>query len=128
MSANGYADKSLVEKLGYKQDEAVCLINAPEAFVGYLQHVPCHIVPTLPADWLHAWFKKQIELERFLIHTDLTGIKGLWVSWPKRASRVLTDLTEQTFRDYLLPLGWVDTKVCSLDDTWSGLKFLRRKS
>ena len=51
----------------------------------------------------------------------------VWVAWPKRSSGVATDLTEQTFRDLLLPTGWVDVKVAAIDDTWSGLKFVLRK-
>ena len=61
----------------------------------------------------------------------LTGAVGphgvVWVAWPKKASGVATDLTEDTFRDLLLPTGWVDVKVCAIDDTWSGLKFVLRK-
>jgi hypothetical protein len=52
----------------------------------------------------------------------------LWVAWPKKASGVPTDLTENVLRDMLLPTGWVDTKVCAVDETWSGLKFLKRLS
>ena len=51
----------------------------------------------------------------------------MWVAWPKQSSGMTTDLTEQTFRDLLLPSGWVDVKVCAIDDTWSGLKFVLRK-
>jgi len=53
--------------------------------------------------------------------------KSLWLSWPKQASGVKTDVTEQTFRDVILPLGWVDVKVAAIDDTWSGLKFFAPK-
>ena len=52
----------------------------------------------------------------------------IWVSWPKKSSPLYIDLTEQDFRDHILPLGWVDVKVCAVDDDWSGLKFLKRKS
>ena len=51
----------------------------------------------------------------------------VWVAWPKKASGVPTDITEDTFRELLLPTGWVDVKVCAIDDTWSGLKFVLRK-
>jgi hypothetical protein len=68
-------------------------------------------------------------LHIFLDSIDLGDIeKGLWVSWPKKSSGVKTDLTEQAFRDAILPLGWVDTKVVAIDQTWSALKFLRRKN
>jgi hypothetical protein len=51
----------------------------------------------------------------------------VWVAWPKKASGVATDLTENVVREIGLPLGWVDVKVCAIDETWSGLKFYRRK-
>ena len=51
----------------------------------------------------------------------------IWVAWPKKSSGVVTDLTENEFRTLVLPSGWVDVKVCAIDDTWSGLKFVLRK-
>jgi hypothetical protein len=57
----------------------------------------------------------------------MTPAGGIWVAWPKKTSGVKTDLTEQTFRDLLLPTGWVDNKVCAIDQTWSGLRFVLRK-
>jgi hypothetical protein len=81
----------------------------------------------LPALWAHGFFKSQAELDTFLDTIDLDSIeKGLWVSWPKKTSGIKTDLTEQTFRDKILPLGWVDIKVAAIDEIWSGLKFTRR--
>ncbi|MEO0467755.1 MAG: DUF3052 domain-containing protein [Pseudomonadota bacterium] len=52
----------------------------------------------------------------------------IWVAWPKKSSSLYKDLTEQDFRDQVLPLGWVDVKVCAIDADWSGLKFLKRKT
>ena len=52
----------------------------------------------------------------------------LWVSWPKKASKVATDITEDVIREAVLPLGWVDVKVCAMDATWSGLKLVVRKA
>ncbi len=52
----------------------------------------------------------------------------LWVSWPKKASKVATDITEDVIREVVLPLGWVDVKVCAVDATWSGLKLVVRKA
>jgi len=52
----------------------------------------------------------------------------LWVSWPKKSSKLNIDLTEQDLRDAILPTGWVDVKVCAIDEDWSGLKFLKRKA
>ena len=52
----------------------------------------------------------------------------IWMSWPKKSSALFVDLTEQEFRNQILPLGWVDVKVCAVDQDWSGLKFLKRKA
>lgn len=59
--------------------------------------------------------------------TTLPPDGALWVAWPKRASKMNTDMTEDVIREISLPIGWVDTKVCAIDDTWSGLKLVLRK-
>jgi hypothetical protein len=126
--SSGYSGKSLVDKLGYKPIDTVYVFNAPKDFLDYLKKE--HVVGShgLPALWAHGFFKSKSELHAFLDSIALDGIeKGLWVSWPKKTSKVKTDLTEQVFRDAILPLGWVDTKVAAIDETWSGLKFYRRK-
>jgi hypothetical protein len=125
----GYSGKSLIEKLGYKPIDTVYIYKAPADFQEYLRDE--HVVGShgLPALWAHGFFERQTELYAFLDSIDLDDIeKGLWVSWPKKSSKVKTDLTEQYFRDVILPLGWVDIKVAAVDQTWSALKFTRRKS
>ena len=73
--------------------------------------------------------KSRAELERRFgkLASALDPAGALWIAWPKRASGVPTDLTEDTLRDVGLPQGLVDTKVCAIDDTWSGLRFVIRK-
>jgi hypothetical protein len=125
----GYSGKSLIEKLGYKPIDTVYIYKAPADFQEYLRDE--HVVGShgLPALWAHGFFERQTELYAFLDSIDLDDIeKGLWVSWPKKSSKVKTDLTEQYFRDVILPLGWVDIKIAAVDQTWSALKFTRRKS
>jgi hypothetical protein len=125
---SGYSGKPLIDKLGYRPIDTVYIYNAPEDFQEYLRDR--HVVGShgLPALWAHGFFKARADLDTFLDSIDLDDIeKGLWVSWPKKSSGVKTDLTEQTFRDAILPLGWVDVKAAAIDETWSGLKFLRRK-
>jgi hypothetical protein len=125
----GYSGKSLIEKLGYKPIDTVYIYKAPADFQEYLRDE--HVVGShgLPALWAHGFFERQTDLHGFLDSIDLDDIeKGLWVSWPKKSSKVKTDLTEQYFRDVILPLGWVDIKVAAVDQTWSALKFARRKS
>jgi len=124
----GYSEKSLVDKLGYKPNETIYLLSAPEWFKDYLNEENIQ-TSALPADWAHGFFESQDQLVQFLASINLSDIKkGLWVSWPKKTSGVKTDLAEQTLRDLILPIGWVDVKVAAIDETWSGLKFLRRKT
>ena len=128
MNQSGYSAKPLVQKLGYLPGDLVLLFDAPDDIATYLNTENITCTGTTPATWLHAFFTTKSDAERFIEQTALGTIeKGLWFSWPKRASHVPTDLTEQTFRDLLLPMGWVDTKVAAIDQTWSGLKFLRRR-
>jgi hypothetical protein len=128
MTQARYSDKKLVEKLGFRPLDTVYVFNAPKDFIAYLksEHVIAH--NGLPAFWAHGFFKSHAELQEFLDTINLDSIeKGFWVSWPKKSSGVKTDLTDQIFRDVILPLGWVDTKVTAIDQTWSALKFLRRR-
>jgi hypothetical protein len=129
MTQAGYSDKKLVDKLGYKPLDTIYVFNTPKEFREYLKSE--HVIAShgLPAVWAHGFFKSKSELHTFLDSIDLDDIEnGLWVSWPKKSSKVKTDLSEQTFRDEILPLGWVDVKVAAINETWSGLKFLRRKN
>lgn len=121
--------KLLIEKLGYKPLDVVYTFGAPQKFNDYLKSELVIASHGLPALWAHGFFKSQADLHTFLDSLSLDSVeKGLWVTWPKKSSGVKTDLTEQTFREVILPLGWVDTKVVAIDETWSGLKFMRRKT
>lgn len=125
----GYSGKSLVDKLGYKPGDSVYLSSAPDWYKQHLQKSGLEIIDHLPGVWAHGFFQSQNEIANFLQSINLSGVdKGLWVSWPKKASGIKTDISEQTFRDMILPLAWVDVKVAAIDDTWSGLLFYRRKN
>lgn len=127
--AAGYSSTPLLKKLGYRPGDSVYVVNAPKWFNEKLGDADIVALPALPATWAHSFFTWQKEITVFLQRTTLADIeKGLWVSWPKKAAKVPTDITEQTFRDLILRLGWVDSKVVAVDDIWSGLKFLRRKT
>lgn len=129
MNNAGYSDKPLVEKLGYVPGDRVLIVEGPTEFMSYLQENGIDVTETFPVDWLHVFFKDWQELDRWARATDFSQVqRGIWVSWPKKSSRVETNLTEQSFRDTLLPLGLVDNKVCAIDETWSGLKFVQRKT
>lgn len=124
----GYSGKPLVDKLGYKPGQTVLLIDSPAWFSDHLDTLASTPVVKGPANWGHVFCRNQVDLDAFLAKNDLESVdNGWWFSWPKKVSGVTTDLTEQSFRDSILPLGWVDVKVAAVDETWSGLKFLRRK-
>ncbi len=125
----GYSKTPLIKKLGFMPGDSVYVEDTPDWYSDFAARSGLELTPGLPATHAHLFFDSQAQLNEWLDATDLTKIeKSLWVSWPKKASGVRSDLTEQTFRDHILPLGWVDTKVAAVDDTWSGLKFLRRRN
>lgn len=129
MNESDYSGKPLIDKLGYKPGDTVYAIDVPIEISNYFEASGVLLVDAPPAIWLHGFFMTRKTLEDFVHDASFDTIeKGLWLSWPKRASNVPTDLTEQSFRDILLPMGWVDTKVAAIDQTWSGLKFLRRRA
>ena len=126
----GYSGKPLVTKLGIKPGHRVHLAGAPPGFA--LQQLPSDVDlmgPTARSLDLILLFVKEARVLRaaFPRQADrLTPPGMLWISWPKKASKVATDLTEDRVREIGLAVGWVDVKVCAVDDTWSGLKFVRR--
>ncbi|HSX44974.1 MAG TPA: hypothetical protein VLF39_02585 [Candidatus Saccharimonadales bacterium] len=128
MTTAGYSGKPLDQKLGFKPGDEVFVLITPDWYSDFADKIGFEITPDLPANNAHIFCEKLSELTEFLKDYNLNDIdKSLWVSWPKKASGIKTDLTEQSFRDAILPLGWVDIKVAAIDDTWSGLKFTRRK-
>ncbi len=78
---------------------------------------------------MHLFVKQRADLAKQLIalRTKLDDAGMLWISWPKKAAKVETDITEDTIREVALPLGFVDVKVCAVDETWSGLKLMVRR-
>jgi len=124
----GYSDTPLVTKLGFKRGDSVFVEDTPGWYSDFADENGLELTPGLPAAHAHIFCSTQTELRAFLSGNMLEDIeKSLWLSWPKKTSGVKTDITEQDLRNAVLPLGWVDTKVAAIDDTWSGLKFVRRK-
>jgi hypothetical protein len=122
-------EKHLVDKLGYLPGEGVDTVDAPDWFLEYLRGNGVHTNAKLPTEWLHMFMTRREQTEHFMMHLKFNEIqKGLWISWPKKSSGIHADITEQDLRDIVLPYGWVDVKVCAVDDTWSALKFVRRVS
>ncbi len=131
--AAGYSGTPLVRKLGIQEGHRVALLGAPDGFEALLEGMPAAVDVRRAArgtnDVVISFHRQRADLARrlpvLLRAMDLDG--GLWVAWPKRASGVATDITEDTVREVALPLGLVDTKVCAIDDTWSGLRVVWRR-
>lgn len=123
------SEKSLAEKLGFAPGDSVYVETTPDWYTQFADDNKLELEPGLPATHAHIFCVSKAELTNFLHENDLPQIeKSLWISWPKKTSSKRTDLNEDDIRAAILPLGWVDTKVASMDDDWSGLKFVRRSA
>jgi hypothetical protein len=126
----GYSGTPLAKKLGIKPGFHIKLINAPVNYLELFTDLPGGLdfsnAPGAKKDLIH-FFTKQAE-EFFktlpLLKEQMMPNGSIWVSWPKKASKIVTDITEDTIRNYALKIGLVDIKVCAVDDIWSGLKLV----
>lgn len=131
-STAGYSGTPLVRKLGIGPGARVGIRRAPERFAALLQPWPDGATVGSPAggplDVIVLFTDRADELAReFGLAAQAITMNGaLWIGWPKKASKVPTDLTENRVRDIGLAHGLVDVKVCAVTDVWSGLKFVRR--
>jgi hypothetical protein len=130
----GYSGTPLVRKLGFKPGIRAAYVAAPEGFAALLGELPDGVrVLARPAasgiDLVVMFTTARRELERRLerLRAAIAPDGMLWVAWPKRASGVATDVTEDVVRDIALPAGLVDVKVCAIDETWSALKLVIRR-
>lgn len=129
----GYSGRTLVQKLGIKPGEKVATIGAPTGYRKLLPPLPKGVSFTAKieadAPFVHLFVKERKALERELkqLRRLLADAGVLWVSWPKKSSGVATDITEDVIREVCLLLGFVDVKVCAVDETWSGLKLMIRR-
>ncbi len=132
-TAPGYSGTPLARKLGIVAGARVVVVDEPEAYRDWLAPLPegvrfeADVSPI--SDIVHVFVDRRAELA-----TQLARLRGaigpaaaVWVSWPKKASKVPTDVTEDTIRALALPLGFVDVKVCAVSAVWSGLKLVIRK-
>jgi hypothetical protein len=127
----GYSGTPLAKKLGLKPGLRVLLRGAPEDYAALTDFdlAACQVLRRAgPFDFAHAFVGSRAALEQALDalepHLDDAGM--IWISWPKKASKIATDLTEDGIRELALPRGLVDVKVCAVDAVWSGLKLVRR--
>jgi hypothetical protein len=131
----GYSGKPLAAKLGVKPGMTITVIDAPLDYRPLLEPLPSGVrIATrltrarTALDFIHCFAARRSVLARRFpsLERALAPAGMLWVSWPKAASQVPTDLTETVVREIGLAQGLVDVKVCAVDATWSGLKFVRR--
>ena len=129
----GYSGTPLWKKLGLKPGLRLCVLNAPADYDALIAGAPEPIEraarPGALVGLVHVFVDQRVDLSRQLprLREQLAPEAVLWVSWPKKASKRPTDITEDVIRELALPIGWVDVKVCAVDAVWSGLKLVVRK-
>jgi hypothetical protein len=130
----GYSGKQTWEKLGIRQGQAVVVIDAPSAYAKLIGGLPTGAKSSARvvagADMVHLFATDTKALARHLksLLETIAQDGTIWVSWPRKSSGVKTDITENVIREVALPLGLVDVKVCAVNETWSGLKLVIRKT
>ncbi len=133
LSMAGYSGTPLFKKLGIKDGFRLYVKNPPDNYLQLIEPIPddVEILSRISnnIDIIHFFIKSKNELSSNidLLMSKIKQNGMIWVSWPKKASKVPTDITEDTIRDIILPIGLVDIKVCAVDETWSGLKLVIRK-
>lgn len=130
---SGYSGTSLPQKLGIKAGSVLAVVNDPGHFFSLCRPMPNDVLVRTSArgkaDAAVFFTKDRAELERRIgsLERMISPDGGLWVCWPKRASKVPTDMTEAVVRDVVLPRGLVDVKVAAIDEVWSGLRVVVRR-
>ena len=128
----GYSNTTLVKKLGIKPGFKVRFVDPPEHYFDLLEGLPADIEVLEEAapgtDFIHYFTKQTSDLKRDLpaLKKEIVSNGTIWISWPKKASKVATDVTEDMIRNLALSIGLVDVKVCAVDTVWSGLKLVIR--
>lgn len=129
----GYSGTPLVAKLGVKEGFAIHAVGAPRGYRALLEPLPAGVRFKVgldrSVDLVHLFETEKEHLARALaaLRGSIAPNATVWVSWPKKASRMPTTITQGTIRDLALPLGFVDVKVCAVTEIWSGLKLVVRK-
>ncbi|HEX7996683.1 MAG TPA: hypothetical protein VF506_22425, partial [Streptosporangiaceae bacterium] len=132
----GYSGTPLPRKLGIGEDDEVVVVGAPDSFtdgladqIGDEAQIHTDLADSALFDVIIAFVTRRAELEGQLdlFRAKMAPSCGLWIAWPKQASKVPTDVTENVIREVALPTGLVDNKVCAIDQTWSGLRLVIRR-
>ncbi len=128
----GYSGTPLPKKLGIKDGSRVALLHAPEGFGDTLGELPDGVTvtrsPKGPVDVIVAFITERAHLDAAigLLERAIFPAGAIWIAWPKKASKVVTDMNEDVVREVALPRGLVDNKVCAIDEVWSGLRIVWR--
>ncbi len=128
--ATGYSGTPLAKKLGIKPDMRIMIVNKPDEYDTFFEDWPDGVdilaQGTKEIDLIHFFTKSAEELTQTLLilRSQIKQNGMIWVSWPKKASKVPTDVTEDVIRDFALANKLVDVKVCAVSEVWSGLKLV----
>ena len=129
----GYSGTPLPQKLGIKPGLTVVAINPPANYRRLLGQIPDSITFSerlkSGSSFVHLFTSRRSEMQKkmSILRDKISDNGAIWVSWPKKSSGISTDVTEDVIREIALPLGFVDIKVCAVDQTWSGLKLMIRR-
>ena len=132
-STPGYSGTPLARKLGIVAGSRVVATHAPDDYLAWLAPLPAGVRfdtdVSAATEVVHLFVDRRAALERELdgLRHRIAPSTAVWVSWPKKASRVPTDITEDVIRELALPIGFVDVKVCAVSTVWSGLKLVIRR-
>jgi hypothetical protein len=129
INTSGYSGTPLAKKLGIRSGYNISLINQPSYYLDLFTDFPGGVrfdQDDERKDLIHYFTKQEHEFIELLpkLKAQIKPTGMIWVSWPKKASKVITDITEDTIRNYALRIGLVDIKVCAVDEIWSGLKLV----
>ena len=126
MKTTGYSGTPLTKKLGIKESFTLRIANPPDYYFDLLEDLPRNIdirrERKTKKDFIHYFTTQAKELKKDLVSLIPNGM--IWISWPKKSSGVITDVTEDVVRQLALANGLVDIKVCAVDKVWSGLKLV----
>lgn len=130
MKPAGYSGTPLAKKLGIKEGLVIKLVNQPEYYFDLFPDFPENITfednPAVKKNLIHYFTKHADDLGKAIVplREEIVQDGMIWISWPKKASKIPTDITEDVVRALALKNGLVDIKVCAVDDSWSGLKLV----
>lgn len=130
MKTTGYSGTPLAKKLGIKENSKIRLVNAPEYYFSLFTDFPSTTTivkdKKVKKDLIHFFTKQEAELRKEILNlkNEIVPNGIIWISWPKKASGVTTDMNENIVRELALKNGLVDIKVCAVDEVWSGLKLV----